>query len=86
MLIGLEAKEKLEQNIGLTLDQIQSMSLDEQIAYVEAKTGKSMGYSYDRNPTKVARGNPALGRGRYKTMNQINNKIDSIVSLTKIKG
>lgn len=83
MKIGTTAKMRLERNIGLSMEQIRSMSLDEQRKYIEKKTGIPMSFSPERNHTKRVRGNVALGRNRYKTIEQVNDKIDSLIEARK---
>lgn len=87
MKIGSVAKARLEKNIGLTLDEVRAMSIEEQRAFIEQRSGRPMTFVPEMNPTKRARGNVALGRNRYKTIEQVNEHIDSLLaSRMKEKG
>lgn len=80
MKIGVMAQSRLERNIGLSFEQIRKMSTEEQIKYIESKTGTKLLYSRTENPTRKARGNAALGEERYRTMDEINSVIDSAIA------
>ena len=87
MKIGLVAKSRLERNIGLTLEEVRAMSIEDQRDFIERKSGKPMAFVPVVNPTKRARGNVALGRNRYRTIEQVNEHIDTLLAeRTKEKG
>ena len=70
-------KETLEKDIGLPLSKIYEMDVDEEIAYVEEKTGKKLKFQKRINPRIVGRGNPLLARNKIVTIEEINSKIDT---------
>jgi len=77
-MIGKEAQRVLERDIGLTLSQIDALSLSEEIAYVQAKTGKPLTFPEILDTRKIGRGNPLLARGKVTTMEEVNAKIDAM--------
>lgn len=80
MKIGVMAQSRLESNIGLSLEQIRAMSTEEQIKYIEKKTGAKLNFSRTKNPTRRARGSAALGEERYRTMEEINAVLDAAIA------
>lgn len=81
MKIGTVAKMRLEKNIGLTVEQIRAMSIEEQRLYLEKKTGVPMSFSPDKSHLRRVRGNAALGRNRFKTIEQVNSRIDALIEI-----
>ena len=80
MKIGAVARARLEKNIGLTMEEVRAMSIEEQLSYIERKTGAPMSFVSVDNPTKRARGNVALGRNRFRTIEQVNCHIDALLA------
>ena len=77
-MISEEAKKILEDNIGLSLDQVKELNIHEEMAYVKAKTGKTLTFSKEYDPRKIGRGNPLLARKKITTIEEINAKIDAL--------
>jgi len=73
-----DAKKALEKSIGLPLEQVRELNLDEEFAFVERKTGKALNFPTGFDPRKRARGNPLLARGKIVTREEINAKIDAL--------
>jgi hypothetical protein len=78
VMIGEEAKKVLENSIGLSMDQICELDTYEEIALVEARTGKKLRFTKEQDKRKIGRGNPLLARRRIKTIEEINTKIDAL--------
>jgi hypothetical protein len=76
IMIAEEAKKVLEKNLGLSYEQLCGLDINEEIAFVREKTGKSLKFIHD--PRKIGRGNPLLALGKITTMEEINTKIDAL--------
>ena len=77
-MIGEKAKRVLEDNIGLSMNQIRELSSSEEISHIKARTGKNLVFSRKYDPRKIGRGNPPLARRKFKTIDEINAKIDTL--------
>lgn len=64
---------------GYSIERLKNLSLAEERDLVNEKMGRDLAFSNSRNRRKVGRGNPLLARKRIRTMDDVNNKIDSIV-------
>jgi hypothetical protein len=78
MMIGEEAKRILEKSIGLPLNQVSDLSINEEIALVKAKTGGKLQFTKNHDPRKIGRGNPLLARNKITTIEEINTKINAL--------
>ena len=78
-MIGKEAQRVLERDIGLTMSQIYDLDVPDEIAYVQAKTGKPLTFPQILDTRKIGRGNPLLARGKVTTMEEVNAKIDAML-------
>ena len=54
------------------------MDFDEEIFYVERKTGKAVKYSKNRDDRMVGRGNPLIVRRRIATMEDVDKKLKKL--------
>jgi len=79
MMMSKEAQKALEEGIGLPLSKVDEMSLSEEIAYVEKKTGKPLTFPQILDTRRIGRGNPLLARGKFTTMEEVNAKIDAML-------
>lgn len=76
MYLKTETQQNIERIVGLPLNQIQSLTLDEEICHIETRTGKKL-----RWPAMACRfntGNPLLSLGRYRTMEDVNKRFDNM--------
>lgn len=67
MYFSDETKALLEERFGKSLAEISRMNLDEEIAFVEKRTGRKLCFSTDVDPRMISRGNPLLAQGRFVT-------------------
>ena len=72
MHLSNETKALLEKRLGKTLSEIKRMDLDEEIAFVEGKSGRKLVFSRKVDSRMVGRGNPLLAQGRIITKEQEN--------------
>ena len=77
-MIGIEARKTLENSIGLSLNQIYELSINDEIAFVETRTGRNLKFSRNHDTRKIGRGNPLLSRRKITTIEEINAKIDAL--------
>ena len=77
-MVGEEAKRTLENSIGLSLSQVCELSVCDETALVNAKTGKGLQFSRSYDSRKIGRGNPLLARKKITTIEEINTKIDAL--------
>ena len=70
MYLTNETKILLEKKLGKSLTEIKQMDLDEEITFVEKKTGKKLHFSRKVDFRMMGRGNPLLAQGRLTTKEQ----------------
>lgn len=71
-------RKNIERSVGLSLSEITSLSLDDEIKFVERKTGKKVVFSKEADSRKMIRGNALLALGRIMTMREVDRKLDKI--------
>lgn len=67
MQLTEKTKALLEQRLGKSLSEIRRMDLEEEIAFVEKRTGKKLVFSRKIDSRMIGRGNPLLAQGRITT-------------------
>jgi hypothetical protein len=77
-MISEETKKVFENNLGLPYNQLCGMDINEEISFVKEKTGRSPQFIHDSR--KTGRGNPLLAQGRFTTIEEINKKIDALLT------
>lgn len=75
MYLNNKARLGLERIIGKPTAEIANMTLDDEIRYVEKKTGKPLLYSKNVDNRIYRRGNPLLVRGRIYNMQEVDKRI-----------
>lgn len=78
MYLSKETKQSLEKILGKRVEEISEMDFDEEIFYVERKTGKAVKYSKNRDDRMVGRGNPLIVRRRIATMEDVDKKLKKL--------
>ena len=73
-----DARKTLERNFGMSLGELAKADEAEQTRIVESKIKKPLVFPDELDPRKIGRGNPLLAKKRYKTMDEVNKRIDSI--------
>lgn len=73
--ISERTKSNISKNLGTSFERIVNFELDDEIAYVESKTGKKIVFSKN---TRLGRGNPHLATGRIKTIEEVDREIKRI--------
>ena len=72
-----ETKRNIERVVGLPFETIKTLTVEEEIAHVEVKTGKKLKF-----PTTADRlmssGEPLITMGRFRTMEDVDRKLDKI--------
>jgi hypothetical protein len=77
-MITKEAKITLEKGIGLSLSQIYELNVNDEIVFVNAKTGKNVRFTKNSDSRRIGRGNPLLARRKITTIEEINAKIGAL--------
>jgi hypothetical protein len=75
-----ETQKALEKNIGMRISEIVEADASEQICIAESRTGKPLVFSTVHDPRRIGRGNPLLAKRRFKTITEVDKRIDSIGS------
>ncbi len=70
MYLDNETKALLEERFGTSLSELSKMDLDEEIAFVEKRTGKKLVFSQNVDSRMLSRGNPLISKGRITTKEQ----------------
>lgn len=62
-----ETKQAISKTVGLPWDTLVNMTIDEEIAYIENKNGKKLGFAMRPYPNRRSTGNPLIDRYRFFT-------------------
>lgn len=62
-----ETKQAISKTVGLPWDTLINMTIDEEIAYIEKKNGKKLGFAMRPYPNRRSTGNPLIDRYRFFT-------------------
>ncbi len=65
----------VESIVGLKIDKIRNMTLEEEREYVKNKTSKDLVFSRRKRKGIYGRGNPLLAKKKYRTIEYIDEKI-----------
>ena len=65
------SKANIKSVTGLDINQISSMSCNEQITWIEKRKKKSIVFSYVKKGAIAGRGNPLLSRRKFNTMDDL---------------
>lgn len=68
----------LEKVIGKSIAELTAMDMDEEIRFVEKKTGKPLKFSKTADSRMRGRGNPHIIRRRFCTMDDVDKKISEL--------
>lgn len=82
MYLKAKTQQNIERIVGLPLNQIQSLTLDEEIRHVETRTGKKL-----RWPVMACRfntGNPLLSLGRYCAMEDMDKRFNKMFPMRSL--
>ena len=60
-----ETKQAIFKTVGLPWDTLINMTVEEEIAYIEKKNGKKLGFAMRPYPNIRTTGNPLLNRYRF---------------------
>ncbi|MBO5364670.1 MAG: hypothetical protein J6A56_04320 [Clostridia bacterium] len=73
-----ETKTNLEYLLGLKLEELEKMDVDEEISTLEKTEARKIRFSKERDFRKIGRGNPLLARRRMRTMDDVNKGLDKM--------
>lgn len=75
------AKQNIERVIGLSLDKIKAMSIDEEQKWVERRRRERLIFSKKRRKGIIGRGNPLLARRKIRTMEDLDKKSKKYIGI-----
>ena len=67
------AIKNIESTVGLPIDKIRKLTVEEEIAWVEKRSGKKLEFSKEKKNLITGRGNPLLARKRIRTAEDLDN-------------
>ena len=73
-----ETKSNLANLLGLKLEELDKLSVSEEIAHIETRLSGEIFFSRKRDTRKTGRGNPLLARKRIRTMEDIEKRLDKM--------
>ena len=73
-----ETKRNIERVVGLPFETIKTLTVEEEIAHVEAKTGKKLKFPATVDSRLMSSGEPLIAMGRLRTMEDIDKALDKI--------
>lgn len=77
MQLKEETKRNIERVVGLPFHQIECLTLEEEIAHVEKRTGARVKFPTTATPLAMT-GEPLLTIGRYRTMEEVDAYFDKM--------
>jgi hypothetical protein len=78
--LSKSAENILEKRLGVKFDDFMSLDDTKQTAKVEQSINKKLGFPESQDIRKMGRGNPLLTMERIRTIEEIDNRINEIVS------
>ena len=79
MYLKEETKRNIERTVGLPFEKIQTLTTEEEIAYIENRTGKKLQFPNSIDWRFVTTGEPLITMGRCRTIEEIDRQIDELV-------
>lgn len=76
-----EAKLNIERVVGLSVEQINALTLQEEIDWVENRTKKRVMFSKQRRRGIIGRGNPLLARRKICTFADLDKKSKKYIGI-----
>lgn len=76
--IGDDIAKSIERTVGLPIDQIRALQPFDELAHIKKFKKKSVVFSSRSRKGVYGRGNPLLARKKYRTIEYVNDKLDSI--------
>lgn len=73
-----ETKRNIERVVGLPFETIKTLTVEEEIAHVEAKTGRKLKFPTAVDSRLMSSGEPLITMGRFRTMENVDRKLDKI--------
>ena len=73
-----ETKRNIERVVGLPFETIKTLTVEEKIAHVEARTGKKLKFPTTVDSRLMSSGEPLITMGRFRTMEDVDRKLDKI--------
>ena len=67
MYLTKKTEQLLEKRLGKNIKEIRNMSLEDEIAFIEKRTGKRLMFSKKVDKRMMSRGNPLLAQGKIPT-------------------
>ena len=67
MYLTKKTEQLLEKRLGKNIKEIRNMSLEDEIAFIEKRTGKRLMFSKKVDKRMMSRGNPLLAQGKITT-------------------
>ncbi len=72
--LSSKTKKNLESSLGISLTELCTMSADEERAWIESRTQKTVVFSKRRRKGIFGRGNPLLARRKIRTAQDLETK------------
>lgn len=66
------AIKNIEDTVGLPIEKIRKLTIEEEIDWVEKRSGKKTVFSKEKKALIIGRGNPLLARKRIRTVDDLN--------------
>lgn len=76
--INERTKRCLEATVGMPYDDIVKLDFEDEMNYVNKKTGKKLRFSGKQHSDRMGRGNPLIATGRIRTMEEVDKRIKGL--------
>lgn len=81
-MFSLKAKtrQNIEKCVAVPFSNIIAMDSDDEKHFIKSVKGDVVVFSEKRNPRKMGRGNPYLARRRFRTIEEVEERLEEICS------
>ena len=76
--LELKTRNNLEFLLGIGLSELEPFDVNEEISYIEKRMSSKIQFSRKKDTRKIGRGNPLLARKRFRTMDEVNKRLDKL--------
>jgi hypothetical protein len=78
--VSESAVKTLEKKLGIKFEQLMKLDDVDQTLLVEKSISKQLNFPNNVTHQKASRGNPLLSLGRIRTMEEVDHRLDEIIS------
>ncbi|MFI3207124.1 MAG: hypothetical protein R3Y33_07730 [Clostridia bacterium] len=78
-IMNNKVKKSIERIVNLPIEKIRTLSIGDEREIVKKRSSKDLHFSKHQRGSIYGRGNPLLAKKKYRTMEDVNNKLDKML-------